>query len=118
MKLGHTEIFVKDTLKSKDFYINILGFELIEVQHEKFVWLKSGNSVFLLRPKKNSNRIEIDEYGKSKIGIVLYTENLDKTAEDLKSKGLEFKGIDGSEKCLTFTDPDGNWFQLVNPEEH
>ncbi|MCI0450468.1 MAG: VOC family protein [Chlorobi bacterium] len=49
-KLGHLEIFVKEPLKAKDFYINILGFELVETQDEKFVWLKMGDSLILLRP--------------------------------------------------------------------
>ncbi len=44
------EIFVKEPLKAKDFYINILGFELVETQDEKFVWLKMGDSLILLRP--------------------------------------------------------------------
>jgi len=118
MKAGHTEIFVRDTLKSKEFYTDVLGFELIEVQHGKFVWLKSGELVFLLRPFKANGNSPVSEYNRSNIGIVLYTDNLDMTAEKLKMKGLEFKGTDGSERCLTFTDPDGNWFQLVNPHEH
>ena len=31
----------------------------------------------------------------------------------LRERGLEFRGTDGSESCLTFMDPDGNWFQLA-----
>ncbi|CAN5610908.1 hypothetical protein BH10BAC5_BH10BAC5_01790 [soil metagenome] len=42
LELGHVEVFVKDTLKSMEFYINVLGFELIEVQREKYVWLGMG----------------------------------------------------------------------------
>jgi hypothetical protein len=48
----------------------------------------------------------------------MYTNDLEETVDAFKKKGLEFKGTDGSEKCLTFTDPDGHWFQLVNPEDH
>ena len=36
----------------------------------------------------------------------------------LEEKGLRFRGNDGSHKCPTFTDPDGNWFQLVDPSDH
>ena len=49
--------------------------------------------------------------------ITLYAEDLPATKNELEIKGLVFKGFDGSENCLTFTDPDGNWFQLVNPNE-
>ncbi len=117
MKFGHIEIFVKDPVKSKDFYINVLGFDLIEIQADKFVWLKSGDAVFLLRPSK-SNSERASEYASSDSGYVIYTDNLEESTAKLKSKGLEFKGTDGSDKCLTFTDPDGNWFQLVNPNDH
>lgn len=115
MKAGHIEIFVKDSLKSKEFYINKLGFKLITVQKNKFVWLKSGGVEFLLRPGVNISKF--DKYNKSKMAIVLYTTELDKKSVELAMKGIEFKGTDGNDRCLTFTDPDGNWFQLVNPEE-
>ncbi|MEO8512741.1 MAG: VOC family protein [Ignavibacteria bacterium] len=113
---GHIEIFVKDPLESKDFYINVLGFELETIQNDKFVWLKSGNYVILLRPGKKSE--VADNYQTSKTGFVMYTNDLDVTKGELIGRGLEFRGTDGSDKCLTFTDPDGNWFQLVNPAVH
>jgi catechol 2,3-dioxygenase-like lactoylglutathione lyase family enzyme len=118
MKLGHIEIFVKNPLESKKFYSDLLEFEIIDVQDNKFVWLKSGDSLILLRPSSYSENSKATEYKNSKTGIVIYTDNLDKSSEKLKANGLVFKGTDGSEKCLTFTDPDGNWFQLVNPDDH
>lgn len=114
MKLGHIEIFVKDPLRAKDFYEKILGFELVEVQNEKFVWMKLGENLILLRPGKND--LKANEYRNSNTGFVLYTADLKKTKDELNERGLEFKGTDGSDECLTFTDPDGNWFQLVNPD--
>ncbi|MEO8665856.1 MAG: VOC family protein [Ignavibacteria bacterium] len=114
MNIGHIEIFVEDPIRSKEFYERVLGFEIEEVQHGKFVWLRSGSNKFLLRPGKHNN--DAVEYKNSDTGFVLYTDDLEKTRDDLISKGLEFKATDGSENCLTFTDPDGNWFQLVNPD--
>jgi catechol 2,3-dioxygenase-like lactoylglutathione lyase family enzyme len=116
MKLGHIEIFVTDSAKSKMFYNEVLGFETIEVQHEKFVWLKLNDNVILLRPGKNE--LHVNEYKNTNSAIVFYTNDLNKTKQKLISKGLVFSGTDGSDRCLTFTDPDGNWFQLVNPDEH
>lgn len=113
IRFGHTEIFVKDPLRSKDFYEKILGFEFIEVQSEKFVWLKLRDNLFLLRPGKND--LKVSEYRNSNTGMVIYTDDIDKARKEFISRGLEFKGTDGSDQCLTFTDPDGNWFQLVNP---
>jgi catechol 2,3-dioxygenase-like lactoylglutathione lyase family enzyme len=116
MKIGHIELFVENPLKSKEFYVDILGFDLIEVQFDKFVWLQSGNIEILLRPGKNT--MVVDEYIDSNAAIVIYTDNLDKTCVELQSRGLKFAGVDGNERCPTFKDPDGNWFQIVNPEEH
>jgi len=50
MKVGHIEIFAKDTMRSKDFYVNVLGFEIEEIQHDNLVWMKFGDYLFLLRP--------------------------------------------------------------------
>lgn len=116
MKIGHIEIFVKDPLRSKSFYNDILGFETIEIQQEKFVWLKLNEKVILLRP--GNNDLKVNEYKKTNSAMVLYTNDLDKTKQELTSRGLIFTGTDGSDRCPTFTDPDGNWFQLVNPDEH
>ncbi|MBD3287028.1 hypothetical protein GF359_10265 [candidate division WOR-3 bacterium] len=116
MKIGHIELFVADPLKSKDFYVEVLGFEEVAVQGGKFVWVKSGEIEILLRPSA-SRPSPSPDYQHTAQGITLYCDDLAKTMRRLKDRGLEFKGTDGSEKCPTFTDPDGNWFQLVNPED-
>lgn len=113
MKIGHIEIFVKDPNTSKDFYEKILGFTVEEIQHEKFIWMKLGDTQILLRPGKND--LQTKEYKDSNIGIVIYTGDLINTKAELESRGLVFSGTDGSDSCLTFRDPDGNWFQMVNP---
>ncbi|MBS1517150.1 MAG: VOC family protein [Bacteroidetes bacterium] len=114
MKIGHLEIFVKDPIASKDFYEKILGFTVTEIQHDKFVWMNLDDTQILLRPGKNDLRT--DEYNNSNIGIVLYTDDVDRKKSELENRGLVFSGFDGSESCLTFKDPDGNWFQLVDPD--
>lgn len=116
LETGHLELFVKEPVTSKDFYLNILGFKLIEIQNGKFVWLNKDSITILLRPGKSA--VPAENYQSANIALVLYTDDLERCAEELKSKGLEFKGTDGSSRCLTFTDFDGNWLQLVNPKEH
>lgn len=113
MKFGHIEIFVNDPMASKEFYEKILGFNVEEIQHEKFIWLKLAETQILLRPGKND--LKTNEYKDSNLGIVIYTDDLLKTKTELEKRGLVFSGTDGAETCLTFKDPDGNWFQLVNP---
>ncbi|MHA2365531.1 MAG: VOC family protein [Candidatus Hodarchaeales archaeon] len=113
MKIGHIELFVEDITQSLYFFCNILNFELVADQGE-FQWIKLGDIEILLRPGTGNN---VDFYQNASQAIVFYTNNLDKTAKILKSKGLVFKGTDRSENCLTFSDPDGHWFQLVNPDD-
>jgi len=115
MKIGHIELFVADPLKSKEFYVEVLGFEEVAVQGGKFVWVKSGEIEVLLRPGRNLSPAQT--YQQAAAAITLYCDDLEKTMKELEDRGLEFKGTDGSEKCPTFTDPDGNWFQLVNPRD-
>lgn len=115
IELGHTEIFVKNPLTAKDFYVDVLGFEIEVIQHEKIVWLVKDSRAILLRP---GNPVNPKTYQEANIAFVIYTDNLKDVKEYFASKGVIFKGTDGSENCLTFTDNDGNWFQLVNKEEH
>jgi len=110
LQIGHLEIFVKNPLTAKDFYIDALGFEIEEIQNEKYVWLKKDSLVLLLRPGTPQNA---GTYQQGNIAFVIYTDDLNKAKEHFASKGIGFKGTDGSDDCLTLTDDDGNWFQLV-----
>jgi catechol 2,3-dioxygenase-like lactoylglutathione lyase family enzyme len=115
MKLGHIELFVTDPLKSKEFYQGVLGCEVVAVQHGPFVWLKLGETEILLRPGKGAPRAA--EYRHAPAGLVLYTDDMGATVQRLKERGLAFWGTDSPDGCLTFTDPDGHWFQLVDPND-
>lgn len=110
MFLRHVEIFVAEPMKAKDFYRDVLGFEVTAIQGEKFVWLKLGDKEILLRPRVAGER-NTRPFDASDANIVLCSEDPVGTLRQLRSRGLEIKGDDGG--CPTFTDPDGNWFQLI-----
>lgn len=113
MRAGHIELFVRDPQAAKRFYVDVLGFEAFEEQHGgKIVWLRLGDCEFLLRP--GTPPTPECSYQKARMGIVLFTDDLPGTLAALRKRGLQPKGDDGP-GCPTFTDPDGNWFQLVNP---
>src|SRR5215212_8406941 len=114
LRLGHIELFVRDPLEARSFYRDVLGFEVTAVQG-RHVWLRSGEIEILLRPGNNSHA---DSYTAAGAAIVLYTDDLPATRALLQRRGVTFSGNDGSDKCPTFRDPDGHWFQLVNPAEH
>jgi len=117
LKLGHIELFVRDPQRSRDFYRDVLGFEVIDEQGRGFIWLSSGGFQILLRPA-GANTTTTSTYAESAIAFVIYTDDLPATLETLASRGLIPAGHDGSLKCPTFTDPDGHWFQVVNPTDH
>jgi catechol 2,3-dioxygenase-like lactoylglutathione lyase family enzyme len=113
---GHIELFVNDPLASLKFYKDILEFEVLAIQHTNYVWINKDTVEILLRPGSNTD--ESPTYSKARFGLVFYTDNLEKTAKELAARGVVFCGTVDTEKCLTFKDPDGNWFQLVNPNDH
>ncbi|HVK38972.1 MAG TPA: VOC family protein [Candidatus Kapabacteria bacterium] len=110
LRLGHIELFVADPVGSMPFYRDALGFELVEVQGDKVVWLKSGDTELLLRP--GANDTPAGNYQRAPIAMVLYTDDLTATTDRLAEHGIQIRGNDGP-GCLTFTDPDGHWLQLV-----
>jgi catechol 2,3-dioxygenase-like lactoylglutathione lyase family enzyme len=116
MRLGHIELFVRNPMQSMEFYRDLLGFDVVDVQQETFVWLRSGEVELLLRP--GTGDTPVSEYWNASSGIVLYTDDLAATRERLESHGLVVRGHDGADSCLTFTDPDNHWFQLVDPTGH
>jgi catechol 2,3-dioxygenase-like lactoylglutathione lyase family enzyme len=115
MQFGHIEIFVSDIQRSLHFYENVLGFALTAIQGQH-IWLQLGEVEILLRPGQPPPPAA--RYEDAPHGLVLYTDDLPSTMAELRGRGLEFKGTIDSDKCHTFTDPDGNWFQLVDPGDH
>lgn len=115
LKLGHIELFVRDIQRAKAFYLDILGCEVVADQGANvWVTLEGGVVEILLRSTEHTAASPI-VYQEAASGVVLYTDDLNATAETLRGRGLVFRGNDGP-TCLTFTDPDGHWFQLTNPE--
>jgi predicted enzyme related to lactoylglutathione lyase len=109
---GHLEIFVEDPAKLKSFYTDALGFEVVADQGRN-IWFRSGSTEILLRggaKKREAPAMPFD--------IVLYTDDLEGEAERLRKTGAELSCRVGEPDCYYFQDPEGNWFQLVDPREH
>jgi len=107
---------VRDAAVARDFYRDVLGFRVAaEQQRGRFIWLELGMLEVLLRTSQSAPA-RPQAYGSASSALVLYTDGLAATKEALVVRGLEFRGTDGSPACLTFTDLDGHWFQLVDPE--
>ena len=116
MRIGHIELFVRDPHASRAFYERVLGFDVVAVQGTN-IWFKLGDVEILLR--RGSGAADAASYESASSAVVLYADDLPADLAHLESRGLRLTGCDGgNEKCPTFRDPDGHWFQLVNPREH
>lgn len=116
LRFGHIEILSSDPHRLKSFYCDVLGFELEIIQNEQYIWLNKGEMTILIRPGEPPQ--PAGRYEDAPTGFILYTSNVQETLRVLVANGLEIKGTVDSDKCFTFTDPDGNWFQLVDPHDH
>lgn len=116
MQFGHIEVLCHHVERARQFYVDILGAEITVEQGEQLIWLQLGSQEILLR--QGQPQIPAGRYEDAATGFVLYTDNLEQTRKQLVHRGLVFRGTVDTEKCLTFTDPDGNWFQLVDPQDH
>ena len=82
--LGHLELFVRDPLLSIAFYRDQLGFRVVEIQVEHFVWLESNGMELLLRP--GSPPLSAPTYEQTAIAFVLYTDDLLDAVEQLRHR--------------------------------
>ncbi len=116
MQFGHIEILAVDPARSQRFYTDVLGFEVTVAQSDRLIWLQKDGLEILIRPGRP--RPVAGRYEEAAVGFVLYTDDLEGSLQRLVDHGVEIKGTVDSDKCYTFTDPDGNWFQLVDPNDH
>ncbi len=115
MRFGHRELFTRDPHRARGFYEEVLGFTVTSVQPGNMVWLERGDVEILLRP--GSPPASPPCYDGCGAGIVLSVEDAPRILEELRKRGLVVRGTAGTEKGHTFTDPDGNWFRLVDPSD-
>jgi catechol 2,3-dioxygenase-like lactoylglutathione lyase family enzyme len=134
-KLSHTPIFVRNQDSAYDFYVNKLGFEVRTdaTMENGFRWLTVGPSTqpdleIILMPIESpmSNPEGVEHMKKLQdLGIlgagVFNVDDCYATYEDLKAKGVEFKGepVDqfyGIE--VVMVDDSGNWFSMTQAKPH
>lgn len=113
-------IIVSDIHRSREFFKNTLGLNLNEFS-DTVGWAE-------LQGRCGGSLIGLAQYDAqyaSKAGsnaVITFTvDNIEKTIEELKEKGVVFIGdiitIPNGPKMISFNDPDGNHFQLVEEME-
>jgi catechol 2,3-dioxygenase-like lactoylglutathione lyase family enzyme len=134
-KMSHVLIWVKNQQEALEFYRDKLGFE-VDTDAEMgpdFRWLtmrvkgQPGFEIILAEPKAG---MLLDEESAAQLrslidkgvlgGGVFDADDIYKTYEDLKGRGVEFKGPPSEQSWGTATvlkDNSGNWFSLSQEKE-
>ena len=115
-KIELSWIVVADLKKAKEFYTKVLGLKVNESSDE-YGWLEvqgtDGGS--LLGIAQASEQEEMKAGGNAVVTITV--KDLDAAISELKKKHVHFIGdileIPGQVKMITFSDSDGNRFQLA-----
>lgn len=130
MKLNaihHVAIIVSDYEKSKDFYVNQLGFEIIRENHrperhdykldlkcgdiELEIFGNSKKDPHYQAPPKRVGRPEFDREACGLRHLAFYVTNIEGYVDELKEKGIPVEEIRyddyTGEKMTFFFDPDG-----------
>jgi catechol 2,3-dioxygenase-like lactoylglutathione lyase family enzyme len=134
-KMSHVLIWVKNQEQALEFYRDKLGFEIDTdaMLGEDFRWLtmriktQPGFEIILMEPKAG---MLLDEESAAQLrslidkgvlgGGVFDADDIHKTYEDLKARGVEFKGPPSVQSWGTATvmkDNSGNWFSLSQEKE-
>ena len=129
-KMSHVLIWVKNQQEALEFYRDKLGFEvdIDEMFGENYRWLtmriptQSGFEIILMEPTAS---MMLDEESAAQLralidkgvlgGSVFDADDIYKTYEELKTRGVEFKGPPSTQSWGTATvmkDNSGNWFSL------
>lgn len=135
-KMSHTSLFVTDQQKAYDFYVTTLGFKVnTDVTMDNgFRWLtltppdQPDLEIAILEPMHSGMHYADGVKEAFKVLLenealgagVLYTPDCLATYEELKAKGVKFKGepkeqFYGIEAIIT--DGCGNWFSMTQPKE-
>ena len=126
MKIAMVSVFVEDPAKAFKYYIEVLGFEEYMYSPENYIAIVKSpldrNGVTLLLEPTEPGGIEIAKVYKKKlyelgIPVISFSSNdIQKTIEELKNKGVKFKKdlvkTDYGFEAV-FDDANGNYIQLL-----
>ncbi|MFL6322790.1 MAG: VOC family protein [Nitrososphaeraceae archaeon] len=126
-----TCIYSSDLVKMKDFYINILGLEIVSEEKDRHVFLKAGQSMLLIfNPNKtlvsngSNSTTKLPIHGAfappSIIHLALQIEeqNYDIAKHTLNGKNVRIeKEVTWEEgtNSIYFRDPAGNLVEIITP---
>ena len=127
--LGLISLVVRDYDEAIDFFVDTLGFELVEdaeVPEQKKRWVVvappggEGAHLLLARASNPQQESRIGDQTGGRVFLFLRTDDFQRDYESFKSKGVEF--VRGPEdfdygRVAVFQDLYGNLWDLVQPSE-
>lgn len=126
MKIAMVSVFVEDPVKAFTYYTEVLGFEEVMYSPENYLaivksTLDTKGTILLLEPTEPGGIEIAKEYKKKlyELGIPVISfssDNIQKTTDELKSKGVRFKKDPvktGYGYEAVFDDSNGNFIQLL-----
>ncbi len=109
-------IGVSDFTKAQDFFVKTLGLKVFEKQ-EEYKWLElKGSEDGAVLGIGEANPASGMPAGVNAV-VTFIVDDYDKSKKELAAKGIQFfgemAGCPGVPRMISFKDPDGNMFQLV-----
>ncbi|AIC14642.1 VOC family protein [Nitrososphaera viennensis] len=121
-KVIETSIYSRDLEPLKKFYSDVLGFEVIEEEKNKLVFLKAGASMLLaFNPDRtfpsNDKLPPHGAHGSTHFALEIEASDYEKWKECLAQNGIAIElEVNWKEaRSLYFRDPAGNLVELMTP---
>jgi catechol 2,3-dioxygenase len=122
-RIGHCLLRVRDVEYSKKFYMDILGFQLMEQDPEHggvFLSLPEDGHTIDLFPVEHPETAQPVTAGRDRLGLahiafkVASYAALEEAYKTLQAHGVKVQRLidHGSQRSLYFTDPDGNGLEI------
>ena len=112
--IDHTVLHVKDLVRSKKFYMDVLG---MTVNHENdthaFLWCGNGQMVPLFQVPEGTEITPGNDL--NHLAFRMESGSYTEVKEYLEQNGCTVFGRPGDDRCIYFDDPDGHRLQAVYP---
>lgn len=125
-RVSEVALWTKDLDEAKRFYLDRLGFEVVDEDAGCNAFLRSGDFLLVLFDKTNPNTALANAYLERKGGprgevyhlaFQIDPAELDESAESLRTDGLEVSGpveFASGRRSYFVEDPDEHWIELTD----
>ena len=118
-KMSLSWIVSSDISKTKSFFVETLGLQVTN-SAEEYGWLEvqgeEGGMILGIGQESKEKENETEKPGSNAV-VTMTVDDIVKEKAELEAKGVHFIDeileVPGHVKMVTFVDPDGNKFQLV-----